>query len=120
MNPTNGPASIKNKRRPKPNTTPVRLLKSTAKELKSMTLSLNKKPLGKKARIDDVIVKALSLLEEKHLEEIRESTLSNADKLELSYREYCKANGQISKDEYIGRLLANGSNSFESAQCETS
>lgn len=103
----------KMKKRPNSKTTPVRLLKTTAKELKRIVVSLNKKPLGKKVRVDEVIVKALSLLENKHIEEIKDSTLSNTDKLELSYREYCKINGQISKDEYLGRLLDRGSESLE-------
>jgi len=113
MNTTENSENHKKARRPRSNTTPMRLLKTTAKELKSIVTSLNKKPLGKKVRVDEVIVKALSLLKERHLEEIKESTLTNADKLELTYREYCKSNGQISKDEYIGRLLKGDDKSLD-------
>ena len=89
----------------KTNTTPIRVLKSTAKNLKSLVQKLNKKPLGKKVRIDDLLMKSLELLEEKHFNEIKDATLSNTDKLEFSYREYLKNNENISKDEYIGQLL---------------
>lgn len=51
--------------------------------------------------MDDILLKALPLLTENHFEEIKASTLSNADKLEAAYPEYCKKNGQISKDEYL-------------------
>lgn len=96
----------KKSRKTKVNTTPIRVYKPTAKSLKGTVQKLNKKPHGRKVRVDDVLLKALSLLEDKHFEEIQNSTLSNADRLEVSYREYCKTNEQISKDEYLGQLLA--------------
>ena len=90
----------------KSNTTPMRVLKTTAKTLKSMVQKLNKKPLGKKIRVDDLILKVLSLIEEKHFEEIKNSTLTNADRLEMKYQEFCRANGPVSKDEFLGKLMA--------------
>ena len=99
---------IKQKKSPKKskgNSTPIRILRPTAKALKSLLQKLNKKPLGRKVRADDLILKALSLLEEKHFEQIKKLTLSNADRLELFYREYCKAHGHITKDDYLGVLL---------------
>ena len=103
----------------KTNTTPIRVFKATAKTLKSMIQKLNKKSLGRKVRVDDLILKSLSLLEDKHLEEIRDATLSNTDKLEISYQEYCKTHGQISKDEYLGRLLSDQKSAIEGTANET-
>lgn len=66
---------------------------------------VNKKTYGKKVKPDDLIQKSISLLSDDHLEEIKQSTMSNSDRLEIAYQEYCKGNGQISKDEYFGLLL---------------
>lgn len=87
------------------NTTPIRVLKTTAKTIKVMLQKLNKKTFGKKLRPDDLIQKAISLLTDEHLEEIKQSTMTNSDRLEFAFHEYCKAHGQISKDEFFGLLL---------------
>ena len=70
--------------------TSIRVLKSTAKSIEQKVKELNKKPLGRNVQNDDLILKSLSLLEGKHLEEIKEATLSNADKLEIRFKEFCK------------------------------
>ncbi|PIP94053.1 MAG: hypothetical protein COW00_03910 [Bdellovibrio sp. CG12_big_fil_rev_8_21_14_0_65_39_13] len=91
------------------NTVPIRVHKTTAKALKSILTKLNRKPLGRKVKHDDVIQKSLSLLNDEHIEEIKHATLSNSDRLEIAYQEYCKANGQVTKDEYFGLLLMQNS-----------
>ncbi|PIP91033.1 MAG: hypothetical protein COV38_00430 [Bdellovibrionales bacterium CG11_big_fil_rev_8_21_14_0_20_38_13] len=91
------------------NTVPIRVHKTTAKDLKSILTKLNRKPLGRKVKHDDVIQKSLTLLNDEHLEEIKQSTLSNSDRLDMAYQEYCKQKGQVSKDEYFGLLLKQNS-----------
>jgi len=87
------------------NTTPIRVTKATAKTIKTMIQKVNKKNFGKKVRPDDLIHKSISLLTDDHLEEIKQSTMSNSDRLEIAYQEHCKAHGQVTKDEYFGLLL---------------
>lgn len=87
------------------NTIPIRVAKNTAKTIKALLQKLNKKSYGKKVKPDDLIQKSISLLSDEHLEEIKQATMSNSDRLELAYQEYCKSHGQISKDEYFGLLL---------------
>lgn len=87
------------------NTTPIRVTKATAKTIKSMIQKMNKKTYGKKIRPDDLIQKSISLLSDEHLEEIKQSTMTNSDRLEIAYQEHCKAHGQVTKDEYFGLLL---------------
>ena len=87
------------------NTIPIRVGKNTAKTIKALLQKLNKKSYGKKVKPDDLIQKSISLLSDEHLEEIKQATMSNSDRLELAYQEYCKNHGQISKDEYFGLLL---------------
>lgn len=87
------------------NTIPIRVTKATAKTIKTLLQKMNKKPYGKNVRPDDLIQKSISLLSDEHLEEIKQASMSNSDRLELAYQEYCKTNGQISKDEFFGLLL---------------
>ena len=103
----------KKRKMAKLNTLPVRVLRPTAKSLKGILLKLNKKSYGRKVRPDDVIAKSLSLLNDSHLQEIQEATMTNMDKIDMAYHNYCKNKGQISKDAYLGRLLSNKEVSVE-------
>ena len=91
--------------KPKISTTPIRIKKSTARSLKALSRKINQKPLGRKVIIDDIIQKSLELLTDKDLEQIKASTYSNADKLELKYKEHCKKNGFVSKEDFFKLLL---------------
>lgn len=86
-------------------TTPIRVHKSTAKALQSIVAKINKIPMGKKVTIDQVISKAITLLTDTHIHEIKESTYTSKDLLDLEYKKFCKLNGPISKDEFIRKLL---------------
>ena len=90
------------------NTIPIRVKKATSRTIRTILNKLNKKPLGKKVTVDDVISKALPLLTEKHLEEIKVATYSSKDRLELQYQEYCKVNGHITKENFLEMLLKAG------------
>jgi len=39
------------------------------------------------------------------LETLKDQSLSNKDRLEKRYSDFCARNGRISKDEFIGILL---------------
>ena len=88
------------------NITAVRILTSTARYIRSLLTQVNKKKYGRPAKADDIIQKALNLLKEGHLEEIKELTYSSKDKLEIQYKKYCETHGNISKDEFLQLLLS--------------
>ncbi|MBN22044.1 MAG: hypothetical protein CL678_12255 [Bdellovibrionaceae bacterium] len=88
------------------NTTPIRVKKTTAKKIKSMLQKINRKPFGRKVRVDDLLDLSLSLIEEAHLKVLQDASLSNADKLEMQFRDYCKSKGPVTKDEFIGLLMS--------------
>lgn len=87
------------------NTIPIRIHKSTARLLKSIVTKLNRKPIGRKVRAEQVITKALGLLTEADFEEIKESTYDSKDRLEIEYRKFCQKNGSISKDDFLKKIL---------------
>ena len=96
---------IKSKKSDNTNTASIRVLKSTAKKLRSLALKLNKKSYGRKIKADDIIIKSLSLLEEKHLEQIKAASLSNSDRINIAYKNHCKTHPGASKDDFLGLLL---------------
>ena len=114
MDPTDhhqNPTPIKS---PPSNTVPIRLHKSTARQLRSIVTKCNRKSHGRKVKADDVIQKALLLLQDSHLEEIKSSTYSSQDQLEIEFKKYCQQRGSISKDEFL-KLLLHCSVSFKSS-----
>lgn len=87
-------------------TIPIRIHKSTARTLRSLVSKANKKPLGKRIKSDQIIAKALSLLTDLHLEEIKEASYEGKDHFEIKYRNFCEKHGSISKDEFLKKLLS--------------
>lgn len=86
-------------------TTPIRVQKSTFKIVQGIVNKINKLPMGKKINADQIIYKSLSLLTDVHLQEIKESTYTSKDLLDLEYKKFCKLHGSISKDEFIRKIL---------------
>lgn len=86
---------------------------STVKKLDLETIKLlsnlkdraNKKDLGRKIRDAEIIYLGLTLIESHHLEALKESTYSEQDRLMLAHNEFQKANGKITLDQFIGKLL---------------
>jgi hypothetical protein len=86
----------------------LRVRRETKKKVQIELASLNKKDFGRPVTADDYVALAISLLQPAHLDQLRQGTLSNKDRMEKRYQEYCVAHGKVSKDEFIGVLLAEG------------
>ena len=105
MDQTNQPKAAN----PKPGGTPtvaLRVKRATKKKLATELARINKKEFGRRVRADELIQFALALVDNNHVAELQERSLSNADRLEQRYQEYVKANGTIAKDVFLGKLLA--------------
>lgn len=87
-------------------TVAVRVKRETRRRLFAELAKVNKKSFGKKVRLDALVSRALDLLSERDLVEIQQHSLSNADRLEIAYREHVKKNGPITKDAFLGIMLA--------------
>ena len=83
----------------------VRVSNSTQKLLTSVLQKSNKKSYGRRVKADPVLQLALSKLTDADIKALQEQSLSNADRMEMKYREFVRANGPISKDEFLGTLL---------------
>jgi hypothetical protein len=86
-------------------TTPIRVKRETRKKILSELSKINKKDYGRKITIDDFVALAIGLVDAKHIEALQQRSLTNTDRLELEYRAYVKAQGSITKDDYLGKLM---------------
>jgi len=91
--------------KPKPSTESLRIKRETKKKILSELAQLNKKEFGRPITPDQYVALAISLLTKEHLETLKDQSLSNKDRLEKRYSDFCARNGRISKDEFIGILL---------------
>ena len=100
--------SSKTKKKVVQSTVPIRVKKTTLRSIRQILNRLNKKAHGRKIITDDVVSKALGLLQDEHFEEIKKMTYSSQDHLDLQYQEYCRLNGQVSKGKFLEMLLQAG------------
>lgn len=90
----------------KVSTVSLRVQRDTKKRIQDRISEINKNKLGsKKISADQLLSFALGLLTSSHFDQLKEMTMTNADRLELAYSNHIKTKGEISKDEFIGRLL---------------
>lgn len=86
-------------------TTPVRVKRETRRLIEKELAKANKKDFGRRVRVDDLLSVALSLLNAEHIKALQETSLSNADRLDMQYREHVKNHGNVTKDAFLGILL---------------
>ncbi len=86
----------------------LRVRRETKKRIQSELAALNKKDFGRQITADDYVALAITLVQPAHLQGLRERSLSNKDRLEQKYQEYCAQHGKVSKDEFLGVLLSGG------------
>ncbi len=84
----------------------VRLRRETKKRIQMELAKINKKDFGKKVRVDELLCILLPLLTDAHFKSLQDNSMTNADRLEKQYRAFIAKHGQLSKDEYIGKLLS--------------
>ena len=83
----------------------VRIRCKTKSKLEHLLRKANKDRLGKKVKVDDLILFALGLITDTHLADICTKTLSNKDRMELLYRKLSKEKRGITRDQFFGMLL---------------
>jgi len=96
------------KAKPKSATVPnvsLRVKRDTKRRLLAELAKVNKKDFGKTVRSDALICLGLSLVNDAHIKSLQEASMTNSDRLEQRYREYCKKHGATSKDEFLGKIL---------------
>ena len=65
----------------------------------------NKKRYGRKVRDGEILALAIKRISQDDLQALQEATYSERDRLNMAHEEFVKANGKISLDQFIGKLL---------------
>jgi hypothetical protein len=89
-------------------TVPLRVKRETKRRVLAELAKVNKKSVGRKVRVDSLIVHAISLIGDADIQTLQDNSLTNNDRLELQFRDYQKANPGSSKDDFLGYLLTLG------------
>ncbi|MFM6928682.1 MAG: hypothetical protein ACKOX6_09465 [Bdellovibrio sp.] len=76
-----------------------------AKLLQTLKDKTNKKSFGRKVKDSEIIGLGLTLITSEHIQQLQSQTLSEKDRLHMAHEEFQRANGKISLDQFIGKLL---------------
>ena len=87
-------------------TSAIRVSNETRKRLLAELARINKKPNGKRVKIDALLACLIPKLSAKDVIELQEASLSGRDRLEQNYRAYCAKFGQLTMDEFLGVISA--------------
>lgn len=80
---------------------------SVKEKLMGLVRKANENRVGKKRiRALTVIEYALDLVTEEHIAELRNQVLTNSERLEVMHRGYKYSHGEISFDEFVGKLVS--------------
>lgn len=77
----------------------------TIKLLQTLREKANRKDFGRKVRDAEIIHQGLTLITQAHLEELKERTYTEQDRLRFAHLGYQKKHGKVSLDQFIGHLL---------------
>ena len=84
----------------------IRIDIATQKLVSSLLAKANRKSYGRKVKASQLVQLALSKLDDADIRQLQEKSLSNADRMEMKFREYCKRNGGATREEFLGQLLS--------------
>ena len=83
----------------------IRIDLSTQKLISSLLAKANRKSYGRKVKAGQLVQLALQKLSDADLKFLQERSLSNADRMEMKFREYSKRNSGATREEFLGKLL---------------
>ena len=86
----------------------LRVRRETKKKVQAELAAINRKAFGRAVTADEYVALAITLIQPSHLDQLKDRSLSNKDRMEKRYQDYCAEHGRVSKDEFIGILLSAG------------
>ena len=84
----------------------IRVSQETRKRLLAELARINKKPQGKRVKIDALLGVLLPKLTAKDVSDLQNASLSGRDRLEQNYRAYCAKFGAVTMDEFLAVVSA--------------
>lgn len=79
----------------------LRLTPTTNKSVKGILKRLNNTKPGRPITPDQLVAKAVGLLQERHYRELIDASLTHEERFRLGFQEYKKGNPEITYDEYF-------------------
>lgn len=79
----------------------IRVSQEMRKRLLAELARINKKPQGKRVKIDALLSVLLPKLTAKDVSDLQSASLSGRDRLEQNYRAYCAKFGAVTMDEFL-------------------
>jgi hypothetical protein len=79
----------------------IRISIETRKRMVLELAKINKKPHGKRVKVDALIVKLLTKISPQDVTDLQEASLSGRDRMEQNYRAYCAKFGAITMDQFL-------------------
>lgn len=77
----------------------------TAKLFSHLKEKVNKKSYGRKIRDCEILSLAIRQINDDHIKQLQNSTMTEKDLLKIAHDDYQKLNGKISLDQFIGKLI---------------
>lgn len=84
----------------------IRVSQETRKRLLAELTRINRKPQGKRVKIDALLAILLPKLTAKDVSDLQNASLSGRDRLEQNYRAYCAKFGSVTMDEFLAVVSA--------------
>lgn len=84
----------------------IRVQLETQRKAERLLAVANKKRIGRKVKVDQLLNIALNLVTEQHLQSLQEQSLTNEDRKELLRQKYIETRGNISRDEFTGFMMS--------------
>ena len=84
----------------------IRVSQEMRKRLLAELARINKKPQGKRVKIDALLAVLLPKLTAKDVSDLQQQSLSGRDRLEQNFKAYCAKFGQVSMDEFLAVISA--------------
>ena len=94
----------KNEKRSKNVSVPVH--PATRDELSRFLERVNAKKFGRTVRFDEAMARAVKKLDQDDVEALQQGSLTNSDRVSMRYENYIEENGPISRDEFLGLVIA--------------
>ena len=84
----------------------IRVQLETQRKAERLLAVANKKRIGRKVKVDQLLSIALDLVTDGHLQTLQDQSLTNEDRKELLRQKYIETRGQISRDEFTGFMMS--------------
>ena len=94
--------------KPQSNKASIKVTREVRRRLAAELGRINRKSFGRKVTVSELVGLLVGVLTEDHVRLLREASMSNSDRLERQFRDYAATHGGLSRDDFIGKLLAAG------------